>query len=87
MIVPASPREARVSRRQRGRRRANGRLLAVVAVATAFAVGVAFGQALGDNPEPGGTTTSVRTLKPLPLGDARTVTVTVAERDAAAGED
>jgi len=47
----------------------------------AFAVGVAVGQALRDNPEPGGDRTYVRTLKPLPLAPAReTVTVTVRRR-------
>ena len=62
-------------------------MLGVLAVAGAFTLGVAFGQALGDNPEPGGTTTSIRTLRPLPLGEApRTVTVTVPDR-AARSED
>lgn len=47
----------------------------------AFALGVAIGQALHDNPKPGGTRTSVRTLNPLPLAPAReTVTVTVGTR-------
>ena len=62
-------------------------MLGLLAVAVAFALGVAFGQALGENPEPGATTTSIRTLRPLPLGDApRTVTVTVPNR-AARSED
>jgi hypothetical protein len=51
-------------------------LLLVLAGAALFAVGVAFGQALEDNPRPGGTETRVRTLKPLQLPPAR-VTVTV----------
>jgi hypothetical protein len=37
----------------------------VIAVAL-FAVGVAFGMALRDDPEPGGVVTQVRTLEPLP---------------------
>ena len=48
----------------------------VVAVVT-FAVGVAVGEALHDNPQPGGTQTLVRTLKPLPLAPAARETVTV----------
>ena len=41
-------------------------------------VGIAIGRALADGPEPGGTRTSVRTLKPQPLPPAaKTVTVTV----------
>jgi hypothetical protein len=49
---------------------------AVVAVVT-FAVGVAVGEALHDNPKPGGTQTLVRTLRPLPLAPAARETVTV----------
>jgi hypothetical protein len=46
-----------------------------------FALGLALGQALNGNPEPGGARTYVRTLKPLPLAPApRTVTVTVTQR-------
>jgi hypothetical protein len=42
-----------------------------------FVAGLALGQALHDNPKPGGTQTLVRTLKPLALPPAReTVTVT-----------
>ena len=54
-------------------------LAAVVAVAVVFVVGVAVGEALDDNPKPGGTQTHVRTLRPLPLAPAgrETVTVTV----------
>jgi hypothetical protein len=32
-----------------------------------FAIGLALGEALHDNPKPGGSQTLVRTLKPLPL--------------------
>ena len=47
-----------------------------------FLVGLAFGEALHDNPAPGGTQTLVRTLRPLPLAPAAldTVTVTVQSR-------
>jgi hypothetical protein len=56
------------------------RFLVLVAVlAGVFAIGVAVGQALHDNPKPGQAHTSVRTLKPLPLAPAReTITVTAA---------
>jgi hypothetical protein len=66
---------------KRPRRRRFVRLLALVlGLAAVFVVGVAFGQALDDAPEPGGVTTSVRTLTPLPQEPpARTVTVTVTQ--------
>lgn len=51
--------------------------LTVVGAALVFAVGIALGQALHDNPKPGGTQTLVRTLKPLPLAPAARETVTV----------
>jgi hypothetical protein len=39
-------------------------LVAIVGVAIVFAVGVAVGMALHDNPKPGIVVTSVRTLHP-----------------------
>ena len=52
-------------------------LLAVLGLAAALLLGVSVGRALEDGPSPGGTQTSVRTLKPQPLPPAaRTVTVT-----------
>jgi hypothetical protein len=53
------------------------RLAAGVVAVVTFAVGVAVGEALHDNPKPGGTQTLVRTLKPLPLAPAARETVTV----------
>lgn len=53
------------------------RLAAAVVAVVTFAVGVAVGEALHDNPKPGGTQTLVRTLKPLPLAPAARETVTV----------
>jgi hypothetical protein len=51
--------------------------VAALVVIVVFAAGLALGQALQDNPSPGGTQTIVRTLRPLPLPPAReTVTVT-----------
>jgi hypothetical protein len=49
----------------------------VVAVLVIFAVGIALGEALHDNPRPGGEETRVRTLTPLPLAPAALETVTV----------
>ena len=64
-------------RRRRRRRVAPWRpLIAVVVLVCVFAAGVALGEALHDNPKPGGTTTTQRTLRPLPLVP-QTVTVTV----------
>jgi hypothetical protein len=59
-----------------------GRLLVGAAVLVAFVVGIALGEALHDNPAPGGTRTLVRTLHPLPIAPAarETVTVTVEKR-------
>ncbi|HSP73725.1 MAG TPA: hypothetical protein VLN26_15210 [Gaiellaceae bacterium] len=62
----------RRSRRPQRRRLA----VAVLGGAVLFALGVAVGEALHDNPRPGGTQTRVRTLKPVALPPAR-VTVTV----------
>jgi hypothetical protein len=71
--------------RRRPRRRRRGRvvpwrlLIAIVAVICVFGAGIALGEALHDNPKPGGTTTTERTLRPLPLVP-QTVTVTVGGR-------
>jgi hypothetical protein len=51
---------AEVRRRQRRRRR----IYVAVLVLCAFAIGVALGQALHDNPRPGGTQTVILTFKP-----------------------
>jgi hypothetical protein len=53
------------------------RAVPVAAALVAFVAGVALGDALHDNPAPGGTQTLVRTLKPLPLAPAARETVTV----------
>lgn len=59
--------------RARRRRRTWPRVLAVGAAAVLlFLLGVAFGMALHDDPEPGGTVTLVRTLTPLPQATAST---------------
>jgi hypothetical protein len=58
------------------------RLLVIGGLVVVFAVGIALGEALHDNPAPGGTQTLIRTLHPLPLAPAarETVTVTVEKR-------
>jgi hypothetical protein len=58
------------------------RLLVTGGLVLAFVLGIALGEALHDNPAPGGTQTLVRTLHPLPLAPAarETVTVTVEKR-------
>jgi len=68
--------------RRRARRRRRGvprrAVVALVLLVCAFAVGIALGEALHDNPKPGGKRTTQRTLRPLPLAPAHeTVTVTV----------
>jgi hypothetical protein len=66
-----------MSRRpRRPRRKVAPWLLRVAALAIAFAVGIALGQALDDSSAPSGTETSVRTLEPG-TQSVRTVTVTV----------
>ncbi len=52
-------------------------VLLAVGAALVFAVGIAVGEALNDNPQPGGTQSIVRTLQPLPLAPAARTTVTV----------
>ena len=58
------------------------RIVLAAVVLVVFALGVGLGQALNDNPQPGGQQTLIRTLKPLPLAPAarETVTVTVQNR-------
>jgi ferric-dicitrate binding protein FerR (iron transport regulator) len=65
-----------VSTRDRRRRRspARRRLLWALVLALVFAVGVALGEALNDNPQPGSTTTQDRTFTLPP--ESSTVTVT-----------
>jgi hypothetical protein len=65
------------ARRPPPRRGRAGILLALGAAVIAFVLGIALGQALDDNPEPGGTQTLVRTLNPLPLAPAARETVTL----------
>lgn len=65
------------ARRSRPRRPHPARRLVPFAVALLLlGVGIALGEALHDNPKPGGTQTQVRTLRPLPLAPAARATVT-----------
>jgi hypothetical protein len=55
-----------------------GIVLRVGLLAAVFAVGVALGEALHDNPKPGDSRTQTRQLRPISLPPVtRTVTVTV----------
>jgi hypothetical protein len=75
--VTLDPQTLARRRAQRRRRSIPWRWIGGIAVlAVVFAVGVALGEALHDNPKPGGEKTTQRTLKPLPLAP-QTVTVTV----------
>jgi hypothetical protein len=53
------------------------RILLAGLVLVVFALGLGLGQALNDNPDPGGRQTLIRTLEPLPLAPAARETVTV----------
>jgi hypothetical protein len=65
-----------VSTRERRRRKSptKRRVVWGLALLLVFAVGIALGQALNDNPKPGSTTTRERTFTLLP--ESATVTVT-----------
>lgn len=52
-------------RRRAKRTSSRNRLLLAIAIALAFVVGIALGQALHDNPRPGGEQTFVHTSPPL----------------------
>jgi hypothetical protein len=67
---------SRQRRPPRGRR-ALKVVAALLAFAAAFVVGIGVGEALHDNPKPGGEQTLVRTLRPLPLVPVARGTVTV----------
>jgi hypothetical protein len=68
-VTPSTPppRNGRgVTGRRRARRRpARNKILLGLVLVVVFAVGIALGQALHDNPRPGGVQTSFRTLPPL----------------------
>lgn len=72
-------RPSRESRTRPQRRKLLVRIvLAVLLLALAFLLGVAFARTLDEQVEPGGVVTNVRTLTPFPQEPpARTLTVTV----------
>ena len=51
-------------RSRRRRRRVPSWIFVLLAVVLVFLLGIALGQALHDNPKPGGTQTLVRTFQP-----------------------
>ena len=53
----------RTEHRRRGQARMRNRILVGLAILAAFAVGVALGQALSDNPRPGGVQTGIKTFR------------------------
>jgi len=62
---------------RRRRRQLERRVLGILLVGLVFALGVALGEALHDNPKPGGNRMFVRTLQPSTLPPVReTITVT-----------
>ena len=66
MRPEAHARAAELRDRRRAKRRASrNRVLLALAILIAFGVGIALGQALHDNPRPGGDQTFLRTQPPL----------------------
>jgi hypothetical protein len=72
--VTLSPVQRRERRRQRRRAELRRWGLIVLAVLVVFGLGVALGQALHDNPQPGGTVTLERTLSVPSVPPGSTVT-------------
>jgi hypothetical protein len=69
-------RASRPTRRKRRGRTILRWALGIAAAAVVFAVGVAFGQALEDQPQPGKPVTDVTTIQPWTQTGQVTVTVT-----------
>ncbi|HWE82750.1 MAG TPA: hypothetical protein VG265_13960 [Gaiellaceae bacterium] len=69
--------EPRPRRPARKRRRRLRLVVMPLALGVVLVIGVGLGEALHDNPKPGGSQTIVRTLRPLPLVPVARDTVTV----------
>jgi hypothetical protein len=69
-VTSHSPQQLKL-RRQAKRHATRNRALLAVALVLAFGIGIALGQALHDNPRPGGEQTSVRTFPPLTATNGR----------------
>jgi hypothetical protein len=74
-VTTLSPVERRDRRRRRRREELSRWAIRLALAALVFGLGVAFGQALQDNPEPGPTVTLERTLS-IPTGRNPGSTVT-----------
>jgi hypothetical protein len=62
---PASRARELTDRRRARKRGPRNKILLGLALVVAFGIGIALGQALHDNPHPGGQQTSFTTLPPL----------------------
>ncbi len=66
MSTERASRSRELTDRRRARKRGPGnKILLGLALVVAFGVGIALGQALHDNPHPGGQQTSLTTFPPL----------------------
>lgn len=70
-----TPVERRERRKRRRRAEVSRWAIRVLVIVLVFALGIALGQALHDNPKPGDTTTLERTLR-IPTGGNPASTVT-----------
>jgi len=68
-VTALTPVERGERRRQRRRREVTRWSIRVLLVVLVFSLGVALGQAIHDNPQPGGTLTFDRTLRIPTAGD------------------
>ena len=68
-MTALTPVERDERRRQRRRREVTRWTIRVLLVVLVFSLGVALGQAIHDNPQPGGTLTFERTLRIPTAGD------------------
>ena len=72
MTPEGASRSRELTDRRRAKRRApRKKILLGLALVVAFAVGIALGQALHDNPRPGGQQTFFRTVPPLTTSTSR----------------